>query len=68
VALEVWLDVGHSRVGVTDLRGVKPMLMPRIALARKPTVKLSITHKWLNRLRLHRHKNLESNELLVIPC
>jgi transposase len=33
VALEMRLDVGHSRVGVIDLRQVKPMLMPRIGLA-----------------------------------
>lgn len=29
---------------------------------------LSITHKSLNRLWLRHHKNLESNESVVIPC
>jgi retron-type reverse transcriptase len=33
----------------------------------KPTPRPSITHKFLNRLRLRRHKNLESDESLVIP-
>ena len=33
-----------------------------------PSVNLSITHKCMNLCELCRHKNLESNESLVIPC
>lgn len=51
-----------------DSRSIPPAAFTVAEFCGKPTVRLSITHKCLNLRELRRHKNLEANESLVIPC